>query len=183
MQNAVLEKLQIRETDGAIRSVQATREWIQSKPDRLKAANTIVTELGGKPLGDNYSARIVAQNMVSDLVLQGAEFDGETSYAHGVKRAEVMSKQYPYFAKQENGVIMETVNVEVTANGKAKIVKISKPKEAGKRGSRRAQVKELILKNQGKKMSEIIKVLMETLNIGKPNATTQYYLAKKELQG
>ena len=183
MQNAVLEKLGIRETDGAVRSVQMTREWIQSKPDVLKAANTIIQELGGKPAEDNYSARIIAQNMVADLVLNGAEFDGDSSYANGVERAKLMNEKYPYFAKHENGVVMETVNVEVKANGKAKIVKIQKPKESGKRGSRRAEVKELILKNQGKKMSEVIKILMETLNIGKANATTNYYLAKKELQG
>lgn len=183
MQNAVLEKLGIRETDGAVRSVQVTREWIQSKSDTLKAANTLITELGGKPASENYSARIIAQNMVADLVVQGCEFDGEVSYANGVERAKLMNDKYPYFAKHENGVIMETVNVEVSENGKSKIVKIQKPKVAGKRGSRRAEVKEIILKNQGKKMSEVIKVLMETLNIGKANATTNYYLAKKELQG
>ena len=183
MMNSTLEKLGVRDTDGAIRSVQATREYIQSKSDPLKAANTIITELGGRHVEPLYNARIVAQNMVSDLVLNGAEFDGEASFANGVKRAEVMNEKYPYFAKHENGIVMETVNVEVTQDGKAKIVKIQKPKVAGKRGSRRAEVKELILKNQGKKMSEIIKILMESLAIGKPNATTQYYLAKKELQG
>lgn len=173
-----------------LRSSQNVREYIMKQHNPREAANAIIKELGvDQYVPSLYDARITAMNMVCDYVKLGCEFDHIESFKHGIKRAEMMRNQYPYFAKEE-----DDMDVAADVVKPAKVVDVPKvAKEKGERkrpilksgkerGSMREVARKVYLDNKDNPTKIIVQLIAEALNIPKMNAYTHLYLVKQELK-
>ncbi len=184
----ILEKIVSK--DSVLRSSQNTRSYIMKQPDPRAAANAIIKELGvEKTIDSLYDARITAMNMVSDYVKLGSEFDQDESFHHGIKRAETMRNQYPYFAKEEDDMdaaasvakVEKTIKVPkvVKESGERKRPVLKSGKE---RGSMREVARKIYLENKDAPNKVVVQLIAEALDIPKTNAYTHVYLVKQELK-
>lgn len=186
----ILEK--IISKDSVLRSSQNTRSYIMKQTDPRAAANAIIKELGvDKTIPSLYDARITAMNMVGDYVKLGSEFDHNQSFEHGVKRAEAMRNQYPFFAKEEDE--MDAASNVVKPEKPLKAPKVVNAKDDGdkkrailksgkERGSMREVARKIYLENKDAPNKVVVQLIAEALNIPKMNAYTHVYLVKQELK-
>lgn len=175
----ILPKL-IRE-NSVLRSSQNVREYIMKQLNPRDAANAIIKELGvEKNVPSLYDARITAMNMVSDYIRLGCEFDQEASFEHGMSRAQLLRKEYPYFAKEEDKMdtVIDNVNTETT------VAKVVDPAVlAAKRERDAARKREKRAAEKAAKTVKVEKVKtdkVKTARGSKREMAREIYLANKE---
>lgn len=198
---SILPKI-IRE-NSVLRSSQNTRAYIMKQSNPREAANDIIKELGvAKYIPSLYDARITAMNMVSDYIRFGSEFDHEASFEHGMSRAHLLRKEYPYFAKEEDKMDSAIDNVNVTNNDNAAVAIVKAPVKAKRKAKEKAVVtkeevvaevvvrsakkskrdiaRDIYLANKEAPSKMIVDLIAETLQTTKSNAYVYLYHVKKE---
>lgn len=95
-----LKKFDIDPKAGKQRAIQAVGEMIQTAPDPLSMANSVIVELGGAELLDFPTARITAKAFVEQAVEQGSKFDPEAAQTYAAEKvAKLRGEQPEAFAK------------------------------------------------------------------------------------
>ena len=102
MNNPTIARLNLANETSMVRATETVRLHVLNSPVPLKAANDIITELGGSPIDRAFTARHVAQMMVRDCMVKGAEFDHAKSYKNSLAIAQHLTEKYPGFAKSED---------------------------------------------------------------------------------
>ncbi len=186
----VLKTLNLESCDSAIRATQDTRLWIEDQDDKVKAANSIIEAVAGPGMyiEQPYQSRIVAQNLVADLVIQGAEFDGESALKKAIERAELMAKKYDIFANRENGVAddgidsYEIINKEANKRINDEVKKMSNKPVIVKKKEKKVEVSAVITPKAAK---ERAKVEVKEVNTEKKTSKRQmglaFYRANKDM--
>lgn len=114
---ATLALVGIERGEGVVSGVQKVTQYIESQENRLAAANTIITGLGGRSENQSDRARIIAKTMVAQVM-------GHKAPDQAVARAKAdkMLADEPYLARDkiaaEAGA--EKVDAKPTKTGRRK---------------------------------------------------------------
>jgi hypothetical protein len=113
---AVLEQVGVDRKEGVISAVQKVDEFVTTAPNKLAAANTIITGLGGRSENNSDRARIIAKTMVAQVVGHKKP-DQEAAR----QKADAMLTAEPYLKRDE------------IAEGKATAATEKRPTKTGRR--------------------------------------------------
>lgn len=102
MNNPTIARLNLADETSMVRATETVRLHVLNSTVPLKAANDIISELGGSPIDRAFTARHVAQMMVRDCMVKGSEFDHDKSYKNSLAIAQHLTDKYPGFAKSED---------------------------------------------------------------------------------
>jgi len=90
-----LKKFDIDPKAGKQRAIQAIGEMIQTAPDPLSMANSVIVELGGAEVLDFPTARITAKALVEQAVEAGDTFNPEAAQAYATEKVAKLRGQQP----------------------------------------------------------------------------------------
>lgn len=79
-----------------VRLIQSASQMIQKSADQLKAANSVITAFGIKPVREEDIARCVALTLVEAAFERGAELPVEEYITTAMGRFEKLAKKVPY---------------------------------------------------------------------------------------
>ena len=102
MNNPTIARLNLADETSMVRATETVRLHVLNSTVPLKAANDIISELGGSPIDRAFTARHVAQMIVRDCMVKGSEFDHVKSYKNSLAIAQHLTDKYPGFAKSED---------------------------------------------------------------------------------
>lgn len=169
--------------------------------DRLKEANNIIVDLGGKEVDKVYDARMIAQSMIVDAIKAGKVFDCKTSFDNGKWRAKKQREQWPSLASNEDNYMTEKAVTTASTSAststpgtgvkipKVKAIKAAKEPKAEKgptilkngkeRGSMRAVA--LGVYEKFKDTEQLVPEMCKALGVEKSGAYTHIYLVKQAI--
>lgn len=159
----VLTKLKIQPTAGPCRAVQQVREYLDSHPNPLKAANAILNKYGIPPLDNCKRAYVFAMTSV------------EQSLNNNVPKIEsIINKANERIDRITDmlgsGAFTDYTNVN------------SETSTPDRKGGKRKIARDLYLEHKDKGDKFVIDLIQKELEITKQNAYTYVYLVKKDLK-
>lgn len=161
--NEVLSKLKILPNTIPTRAVQQVREYLDSHPNPLKAANAILNKYGVPPLDNCKKAYVFAMTSV------------EQSLNNNVPKIEsIINKANERIERITDilgsGAFTDYTNVN------------SETSSPDRKGGKRKIAMDLYLEHKDKGDKFVIELIQKELQVTKQNAYTYVYLVKKDLK-
>lgn len=160
MESSVFKKINVTQGMPPCVAIQRTREYLDNQPDRLKAANQIMTSFGLPKEANQRKAYVFVMSAVEKLV-KGEEVS-PSSITERANRSVVNIKNLV----GENAFKMDDTSNESST---------------GRKGSKREVAKQLYLEFKDQGEAFVITKVMDALGVTKQNAYTYVYLVKKDL--
>ena len=158
----ILSKLKISKGTSDGRAIQAVRDYLDSQPNPLKAANAIINKVGIKPIDNRKKAYVFAMTTVEQS-LHTMTPDIETIIKKSNERIEKITDLLGPGAF----IVHENSNDDAMSR---------------KGPSKRSIAQEIYLQNKDKGEKYIIELVQKELEVTKQNAYTYIYLVKKDLK-
>lgn len=147
-------------------SVQIIGSKVLESSDPLTTANRIIMNLGGSPLTNPIDARIMAQALCEQMIVQKEAYDTTKAISIATGKLNNIRTTMPFiFATKES--IVNTA----TADGK---------RASRKSNDKKAKAFEIFEQNRDKKESDIAKLIQTQLGITFANA---YYYVNRVFKG
>lgn len=152
--------------NSVIRSVQTIGSKVIESSDPLHTANHIIMNLGGSPLTDPIDARIMAQALTEQLLVQKDAYDTLKAVSIATEKLNRVKVEMPFiYATKESNVNT------ATADGK---------RASRKSNDKKAKAFEIFEQNRDKKESDVAKLIQTQLGITFANA---YYYVNRVFKG
>lgn len=157
-----LKKFDIDPKAGKQRAIQAIGEMIQTAPDPLSMANSVIVELGGAEVLDFPTARITAKALVEQAIEAGDTFNPEAAQAYATEKVAKLRGQQP------------EVFTKTAADAAAAPKKRGRPATNG--GDLKKKALEICEANKSLTNGEIAQLVQKQLEITYSNA--YYYVSR-----
>lgn len=159
--SGVLEKLKVQVGMSPIVAIQRTREYLDSQPDGLKAANSLLLKMGLPVENNQRKAYVFLMSAIENIV-----------------------QSKPLAVKQIALRAEESINKIKDLIGKNAFIETTTPNKVKnkKKASKRFIAMEIFQQYRDKGDKFVIEKISETLDVTKPNAYTYFYLIRKDLK-
>ena len=157
-----LKKFDIDPKAGKQRAIQAIGEMIQTAPDPLSMANSVIVELGGAEVLDFPTARITAKALVEQAVEAGDTFNPEAAQAYATEKVAKLRGQQP------------EVFTKTAADAAAATKKRGRPATNG--GDLKKKALEICRANAGMTNAQLAQMISRELSISYSNS---YYYSSR----
>lgn len=152
--------------NSVIRSIQTIGLKVNESSDPLLTANRIIMSLGGSPLTNPIDARIMAQALTEQLLVQKDAYDTNQAISIATEKLNKIKSEMPFiYATKESDVNT------ATADGK---------RASRKTNDKKAKAFEIFEQNRDKKESDVAKLIQNQLGITFANA---YYYVNRVFKG